>query len=68
MRFLDKPTLYADNGSFFQKKLFYQTEKSTLSEINLLFLFIATMAYHIPDDPDMKTSPKHALSSTFFLF
>ena len=31
----------------FQKKLFYQTEKSTLSEINLLYLIIATMAYHI---------------------
>ena len=66
MRFLDKPTLYADNGSFFQKKLFHQTEKSTLSEINLLFLFIATTAYHIPDDPDTKSSPKHALSSIFF--
>ena len=53
-------------GVFFTKKLFYQTEKSTLSEINLLFLFIATTAYHIPDDSDMKSSPKHALSSIFF--
>ena len=55
-------------GVFFQKKLFYQTEKSILSEINLLYLFIATMAYHIPDDPDTKSSPKHAMSSIFFLF
>ena len=53
-------------GVFSEKKLFHQTEKSTLSEINLLFLFIATTAYHIPDDPDTKSSPKHALSSIFF--
>ena len=51
----------------FQKKLFYQTEKSTLSEINLLYLFIATTVYHIPDDHDTKSSPKHALSLIFLL-
>ena len=49
----------------FQKNLVYQTEKSTLSEINLLYLIIATTAYHIPDDPDTKSSPKHAPSSIF---
>ena len=46
MSFLDKPTLSADNGSFFQKNLVYQTEKPTLSEINLLYLIIVTTACH----------------------
>ena len=38
--FSGKPTLSADNGSFFQKNLVYQTEKPTLSDINLLYLII----------------------------
>ena len=46
MSFLDKPTLSADNGSFFQKNLDYQIEKPTLSEINLLYLIIVTTACH----------------------
>ena len=46
MSFLDKPTLSADNGSFFRKNLVYQTEKPTLSEINLLYLIIVTTACH----------------------
>ena len=47
MSFLDKPSLSADNGSFFQKNVVYQTEKPTLSEINLLYLIIVTTACHI---------------------
>ena len=47
MSFLDKPTLSADNGSFFQKNLVYQTEKPTLSKINLLYLIIMTTACHM---------------------
>ena len=31
---------------FFQKNLVYQTEKPTLSEINLLYLIIVTTACH----------------------
>ena len=46
MSFLDKPTLSADNGSFLQKNLVYQTEKPTLPEINLLYLIIVTTACH----------------------
>ena len=44
--FLDKPTLSADNRSLFRKNLVYQTEKPTLSEINLLYLIIVTTACH----------------------
>ena len=61
MCFLDKPTLSADNGSFFQKNLVYQTEKPTLSEINLLYLIIVTTACHKRSDvmvPDFPLSGK----------
>ena len=52
----------------FSEKAILSDRKSILSEIILLYLFIATTAYHIPDDHDTKSSPKHAMSSIFFLF
>ena len=44
--FSEKLTLSANNGSVFQKNLVYQTEKPTLSEINLLYIIIVTTACH----------------------
>ena len=57
MSFLDKPTSSADNGSFFQKNLVYQTEKPTLFEINLLYLIIVTTACHKDINEHLLLSP-----------
>ena len=40
--------LYLQIMVVFQKNLVYQTEKPTLSEINLRYLIIVTTACHIP--------------------